>query len=581
MILRVTDVNGKFNECAFPVEKVDNTPPTITCPATQTLVLGANCTATLPNYTGLATTNDNCSVQNVTQSPIPGILVSSAGNMPVTLTVTDINGNETECTFTVTKVDQTPPTITCPATQTLVLGANCTATLPNYTSLATTGDNCGVQSVTQLPIAGTTVSGAGNMTVTLTVTDLNGNETECTFTVTKVDQTPPTITCPATQTLVLGANCTATLPNYTSLATTGDNCGVQSVTQSPTAGTLVSSAGNMTVTLIVTDVNGNDTECTFTVTKVDQTPPTITCPATQTLVLGANCTATLPNYTSLATTGDNCGVQSVTQSPTAGTSVSNAGNLTVTLKVTDLNGNDTECTFTVTKVDQTPPTITCPATQTLVLGANCTATLPNYTSLATTGDNCGVQSVTQSPTAGTSVSGAGNMTVTLIVTDINGNDTECTFTVTKVDNTPPTLVCKNTTVFIGNTGTYTFQPADVFNATASSDNCSGALTVTNISPAMVSCAQLNQTIPVTVTVQDGSGNTATCIAQINVPEGIALPTGWNNDNVGNAHGAAGYKACSLNGAFTVAANGFSTSSSDVLHFASTGNCVATEKLSPA
>jgi hypothetical protein len=70
----------------------------------------------------------------------------------------------------------------------LALGANCTATLPNYTSLATTGDNCGVQSVTQSPAAGTTVSGAGNMTVTLTVTDVNGLTNSCTFTVTKVDQ---------------------------------------------------------------------------------------------------------------------------------------------------------------------------------------------------------------------------------------------------------------------------------------------------------------------------------------------------------------------------------------------------------
>jgi len=328
----------------------------------------------------------------------------------------------------------------------------------------------------------------------------------------------------------------------------------------------------MTVTLTVTDINGNETECTFTVTKVDNTPPTITCPATQTLVLGANCTATLSDYTSLATTADNCGVQSVTQSPMAGTTVSGAGNTSVTLTVTDLNGNETECTFTVTKVDQTPPTITCPATQTLVLGANCTATLPNYTSLAASADNCGVQSVMQSPIAGTSVSGTGNMAVTLTVTDVNGLTKSCTFTVTKTDNTPPVIVCKNTTVFVGNTGTYTLQAADVFDATASSDNCSGALTVTNISPAMVSCAQLNQTIPVTVTVQDGSGNTAICTAQITVQEGIALPVGWTSANVGNANGSAGYKACSFNGSFTVAANGFSTSSADVLHFTSRQLC---------
>ncbi len=263
--------------------------------------------------------------------------------------------------------------------------------------MATTGDNCGVQSVTQSPEAGTTVSGAGNMTVTLTVTDINGLTNSCSFTVTKVDNTAPTITCPATQTLALGANCTATLPNYTSLAATGDNCGVQSVSQSPEAGTTISGAGNMTVTLTVTDINGLTNTCTFTVTKVDNTAPTITCPTTQTLALGANCTATLPNYTSLATTGDNCGVQGVSQSPEAGTTVSGAGNMTVTLTVTDINGLTNTCTFTVTKVDNTAPTITCPTTQTLALGANCTAALPNYTSLATTGDNCGVQSVTQSP----------------------------------------------------------------------------------------------------------------------------------------------------------------------------------------
>ncbi len=180
------------------------------------------------------------------QSTLNFTCSNTGSPIPVTLTVTDNRGITATCPATITVLDNTPPTITCPATQTLALGANCTATLPNYTSLATTGDNCGVQSVTHLPIAGTTVSGAGNMTVTLTVTDLNGNDTECTFTVTKVDQTPPTITCPATQTLVLGANCTATLPNYTSLATTADNCGVQSVTQSPIAGTSVSGAGNMT-----------------------------------------------------------------------------------------------------------------------------------------------------------------------------------------------------------------------------------------------------------------------------------------------------------------------------------------------
>jgi len=515
----------------------------------------------------------DCGLQSITVSPNSFNCSHVGTPQTVTLTITDVNGASASCQTTVTIQDNTAPTITCPATQTLVLGANCTATLPNYTSLATTGDNCGVQGVTQSPTAGTPVSGAGNMTVTLTVTDVNGLTNTCTFTVTKVDNTAPSITCPGTQTLTLGANCTATLPNYTTLATTGDNCGVQGVTQSPAAGTPVSGAGNMTVTLTVTDVNGLTNTCTFTVTKVDNTAPSITCPGTQTLTLGANCTATLPNYTSLATTGDNCGVQGVTQSPVAGTTVSSAGNMTVTLTVTDINGNPAQCSFTVTKVDNTPPSISCPTTKTLVLGANCTATLPNYTSLATTGDNCGVQGVTQSPAAGTPVSGAGNMTVTLTVTDVNGLTNTCQFVVTKMDETPPTVVCKNTTVSLNSAGNYMLLAADVFNATASSDNCSGVLTVTNISPATVSCAQIGQTIPVTVTVQDAAGNSATCTAQITVQEGTTQLEGWSSNNVGNANGSGGYKPCTgANGQFTVSATGFSTSSADVLHLISRQLC---------
>ncbi len=194
------------------VNTVDNTPPGIVCPATQTLALGANCSAILPNYTSLATTGDNCNVQGVTQSPAAGTIVSSAGDMMVTLTVTDINGLINSCTFMVNTVDNTPPGIVCPATQTLALGANCSAILPNYTSLATTGDNCNVQGVTQSPAAGTIVSSAGDMMVTLTVTDINGLINSCTFMVNTVDNTPPGIVCPATQTLALGANCSAILP---------------------------------------------------------------------------------------------------------------------------------------------------------------------------------------------------------------------------------------------------------------------------------------------------------------------------------------------------------------------------------
>lgn len=56
---------------AYEAVTGDNEVPMITCPAVQTLALGPNCSATLPDYTGLASVSDNCEV-SITQSPDPG-----------------------------------------------------------------------------------------------------------------------------------------------------------------------------------------------------------------------------------------------------------------------------------------------------------------------------------------------------------------------------------------------------------------------------------------------------------------------------------------------------------------------------
>jgi hypothetical protein len=464
------------------------------------------------------------------------ITASTAGTYMVTNTAA--NGctatSSVMATFT---PDNTPPSITCPATQTLALGANCTATLPNYTSLATTGDNCGIQGVTQSPTAGTMVSVVGNLTVTLTVTDLNGLANSCGFSVTKVDNTAPGITCPTTQTLALGANCTATLPNYTSLATTGDNCGVQGVTQSPTAGTTVSGAGATTVTLTVTDVNGLTNSCAFTVTKVDNTAPGITCPATQTLALVANCTATLPNYTSLATTGDNCGVQGITQSPTAGTTVSGAGNLTVTLTVTDLNGLANSCSFTVTRVDNTAPGITCPpniirSTDANVCGAVVAYTNPTYS------DNCPLDGP-----AGLShlMGGLSNSTfpkgttaITWQATDGAGLTATCSFTITVNDTQKPSITCPANQTRSTDPGQC--SAVVTYPTPTGTDNCGlpagQPIWISGGTNASGSTATFQRGITNVIwRATDGAGNTQTCTFRVTVNDteapAITCPAAMN------------------------------------------------------
>jgi hypothetical protein len=359
----------------------------------------------------------------------------------------------------------------------------------------------------------------GQHTVTLTVTDGQGSTATCSASIEVRDVLPPVIACPTAQTLLLGANCSASLPDYRILATALDNCGEPGVTQSPAAGTMVSGAGNMTVTLTATDISGNTAQCSFTVAKVDNTLPTILCPATQTLILGANCTASLPDYRSLATANDNCGVQSVTQSPSPATVVSGGGNMTVTLTVTDINGNTAQCSFTVAKVDNIPPSIACPQTQTLILGPDCSASLPDYRGLATVADNCGVQGVTQSPTPGATVSGAGNTPATLTVTDISGNTAQCSFTVAKVDNTAPVVQCFDQTLTFNGEESFALDAGDLVEA---SDNC-GVESI-QLSVDAITCEQLGQTVPFTATATDLSGNANSCIATVTV---AGLPCGWS------------------------------------------------------
>jgi subtilisin-like proprotein convertase family protein len=323
---------------SFTVNAVDNTPPTLVCPGNQTVNKNAACQASLPSYIASATATDNCTASPTkTQSPAAGTLIS----VPtlVTITATDAAGNNTSCSFTVTPVDVTPPTISCPGNQTVSANASCQAVLANYTGLASATDNCTTTTITQSPAAGTTITGA--TTVTLTATDGSGNTTTCTFQVSPIDNTAPTLVCPGNQTVSLGAGCAATLPDYTTLATATDACTASPTkTQAPAAGTVITVATLVTIT--ATDAAGNSTSCSFTVTPVDNTAPVIVCPGTQT-----DCVATVPDYTALGNVSDGCDANpTVTQFPPAGSPMPSTS-LTVTLTATDAAGNSSNCSFDV------------------------------------------------------------------------------------------------------------------------------------------------------------------------------------------------------------------------------------------
>jgi hypothetical protein len=105
------------------------------------------------------------------QSPPAGTIVPGYSAV-VTVTVTDLCGNASHCVVHVAGQDKTGPVVTCPASMTVT---NCT--VPCVPVTAT--DNCcpqGSLRITQSPPCGTQI-GPGINTITVTVTDCNGNST--------------------------------------------------------------------------------------------------------------------------------------------------------------------------------------------------------------------------------------------------------------------------------------------------------------------------------------------------------------------------------------------------------------------
>jgi hypothetical protein len=157
-------------------EVISNSPPVALC-ASVTVSADANCMA-------------SASIDNGSFDPDPGDSVSlsqsPAGPYPrgtnvVTLTVTDNHGATSSCTALVIVKDTTPPSVSCPPNQVV------NATMPsgavvNYPN-AVASDNCGIHSLTYSKNAGT-VFPIGTTTVTTRATDVAGNTTTCTFTVT-------------------------------------------------------------------------------------------------------------------------------------------------------------------------------------------------------------------------------------------------------------------------------------------------------------------------------------------------------------------------------------------------------------
>jgi len=319
-------------------------------------------------------------------------------------------------------------------------------------------------------------SGCGaSFTLTLTVSS-NSCPGIATTDVMVNDTVAPTITSiPADITVQCAGAVSA--PNHAAVVAT-DNCnGALVITHSDE--TLPGSCANKFVikrTYTATDHCGNSTSQTQTITVNDSTTPVITSIPTNVTVQCASAVPASNDGAVVAT--DNCGGTLVITHSDQITPGSCANKFVIqrTYTATDACGNSSSRTQTITVNDNTAPVITSiPADVTL----QCASAMPapdDGAVIAT--DNCsGTLVITHSDqtTPGSCV----NKFVikrTYTATDVCGNSSSRTQTITVNDNTAPVITSIPADVTLQCASA---MPAPDDGAVIATDNCSGAIAVTH------------------------------------------------------------------------------------------------------
>ncbi len=474
-----------------------------------------------------AGTTDNCGSVNLFASPNNFSCFTSGQTFTVRLIARDQSGNQAESTTLVRVFEVGAPDLTCPSSQTLTLDANCEAVLPDYTILADAFDYCGnSDGFTPPPISqsltpGTIISDTGELSLTLSSSDLNGNTAQCEITVSvERPNTFPQLT----------------ISNVTPETCPGAADGSITAIASPSCGTFdfskdggfsfVPGNGSNSYTFAnltagqyfikVRDGNNNITNAQVAVVESADTEPPVV--RTKPFDLYFSGTAGLLDPADIdAGTTDNCGSVNLFASPNNFSCFASGQTFTVRLIAFDQSGNQAESTALVRVFEVGAPNLTCPDPQTVSLDGNCQAALPDYTPLAQAFDFCatsngdGRPALSQSPAPDQMISDQEDLSVTITATDINGNAANCTFTVS-VEDPAPTAVCQNATVQLDENGEATLAAIRVDGG--SSDNCE--IVSRSLDVNQFDCTNVGTPQAVILTVTDNNSQSHSCEANVTV-----------------------------------------------------------------
>ncbi|MEK7256485.1 MAG: T9SS type A sorting domain-containing protein, partial [Bacteroidota bacterium] len=290
--MRASDQAGNTNSCMVIVHVDDKTPPLMTCPGNVSI----HCTEDPDNLilTGQPTVVEPCGLESLIHDDIESVNLCNVGFIVRVWTATDVNGNSSTCSHTITLTDNTPPLITFPpnyaAPSCVSIASLDPANLPapyNYPVVVADCEMMATSHTDQI----FTVAGQACFQIKRTWKVINW----CTYNggstgiwqqaqyITVTDNQPPVFTCPANFTVGVAANCkaTVTLPAIGIIQDCSPNITVS--VSSPLGngyGPFPNvNPGTYTANYTVSDGCNNTATCSLQFTVVDDKPPTPYCKA--------------------------------------------------------------------------------------------------------------------------------------------------------------------------------------------------------------------------------------------------------------------------------------------------------------
>lgn len=447
-----TDSNEITASCKSTVTVQDTIGPAISCPAVITVE------ATGPDGIPASAVSDlnNAVAADVVDGPLNANVSAPAvfplGSTDITFSAQDSRGNVSNCPATVTVVDSTPPSITCPSIA-LQLEAEGPSGVPAdrpaivaFFEEITATDT--VDSSVAITHDAPAQFGIGTNTVTFTAQDDYANKDTCVATVIVGDSTAPLINCPGD--ITIEANTSAgvdisdtQIQDFLNGVTASDGISEVSINHNAPA---QFGLGSREVIFTAQDVYGNSDTCTamVNVVLVDITPPEINCPQDITVAadgidgVSASSNAQIQEFLKAASVTDD--IDDIVEVSTDAPAIFPLGSTIVTFAAVDSALNSDSCQATVLVEDQTPPSITCPENITVetenAAGVPATnAQIAAFLAGVTATDGIDGSEVAFANTAPTQFA-VGETVVTFTATDKSGNSRSCMATVTVKKITP-------------------------------------------------------------------------------------------------------------------------------------------------